>query len=90
MAFVYADNSPQFRDLLGKIMNDEFMAAHTRFPTFEGFRYSSAVFVNWSADELVYNEEVLNNFVRESTQFGSWDEMVQTATDLYFQSKKPS
>lgn len=87
MAFVYADNSPQFRELLGRIMNDGFMAAHTRFPTFEGFRYSSAVFVNWNADELVYNEEVLNNFVRESTQFGSWDEMVRAATDAYFNAE---
>lgn len=87
MAFVYADNSPQFRELLGRIMNDDFMAAHTRFPTFEGFCYSSAVFVNWSADELVYNEEVLNNFVRESTQFQSWDEMVRAATDTYFRSE---
>ena len=41
MAFVYADNSPQFRELLGRIMNDGFMAAHTKFPSFEGFRYSS-------------------------------------------------
>ncbi len=87
MAFVYADNSPQFRELLGKIMNDGFMAAHTKFPSFEGFRYSSAVFVNWNVDEMVYNEEALDNFVRESTQFQSWDEMVRAATDAYFRSK---
>lgn len=87
MAFVYADNSPQFRELLGKIMNDNFMVAHTKFPSFEGFRYSSAVFVNWNADELVYNEEAFNNFVRESTQFQDWDEMVRVATDAYFQKE---
>ena len=85
MAFVYADNSPQFRELLGRIMNDGFMATHTKFPSFEGFRYSSAVFVNWNADELVYNEEALDNFVRESTRFQSWDEMVRTAADAYYQ-----
>ena len=90
MAFVYVDYPPEFRDLLAKIMNDGFMAANTKFPSFEGFRYSSAVFVNWSADPLEYNEEVFNNFVRESTRFESWDDMVRTAADEYFQAKKPS
>lgn len=84
MAFVYVDYPPEFRELLGKIMNDAFMAENTQFPSFEGFRYSSAVFVNWNADQLVYNEEVFNNFVRESTRFENWDEMVHAATDAYF------
>lgn len=88
MAFVYVDYPPEFRELLGKVMNDAFMAENTQFQSFEGFRYSSAVFVNWNADQLVYNEEVFNNFVKESTRFESWDEMVRTATDLYFQSKE--
>lgn len=90
MAFVYVDYPPEFRELLEKIMNDAFMAENTQFQSFEGFRYSSAVFVNWNADQLVYNEEVFNNFVKESTRFESWDEMVRSATDRYFQSKEPS
>lgn len=84
MAFVYVDNPPRFRELLGRIMSDEFMAEHTQFPSFEGFRYSSAVFADWNADPMVYNEEVFDNFVRESTRFGSWDEMVRTAADRFF------
>lgn len=84
MAFVYVDYPPEFRELLGKVMNDGFMAENTQFQSFEGFRYSSAVFVNWNADPLVYNEEVFNNFVKESTRFESWDEMVRAATDAYF------
>ena len=84
MAFVYVDYPPEFRELLEKIMNDTFMVENTRFQSFEGFRYSSAVFVNWNADQLVYNEEVFNNFVKESTRFESWDEMVRTATDQFF------
>ena len=36
-------------------------------------------------DQLVYNEDALDNFVKESTRFVSWKEMVRTATDLYFQ-----
>lgn len=90
MAFVYVDYPPEFQELLGKIMNDAFMAENTQFQSFEGFRYSSAVFVNWNASQLVYNEEVFNNFVKESTRFESWDEMVRCATDQYFQSAEPS
>lgn len=90
MAFVYVDYPPEFRELLGKIMSDAFMAENTQFQSFEGFRYSSAVFVNWNTDQLVYNEDVFNNFVKESTRFESWDEMVRTATDLYFQSAESS
>ena len=90
MAFVYVDYPPEFRDLLAKIMNDGFMAANTKFPSFEGFRYSSAVFVNWNSDPLVYNEEVFDNFVKESTRFGSWNEMMHTATKQYFQSQETS
>lgn len=45
------------------------------------------MFVNWNADELVYNEEAFNNFVRESTQFQDWDEMVRVATDADFQKE---
>ena len=90
MAFVYVDYPPDFQELMGKIMNDGFMAENTRFPSFEGFRYSSAVFVNWNSDQLVYNEEVFNNFVKESTRFESWDEMVQTAANQYFQVQEPS
>lgn len=84
MAFVCVDCPPQFRKLLEQIMSDGFMAEHTRFQSFEGFRYSSAVFVNWNAERLVYNEEVFDNFVRESTCFESWEEMVKAAADACF------
>jgi len=62
------------------------MRENTRFTSFEGFRYSSAVFVNWNADQMVYDEAVFNNFVKESTRFSTWDEMIRTASDLCFRS----
>ncbi|NCB63530.1 MAG: hypothetical protein EOM52_07935 [Clostridia bacterium] len=85
MAFVYVDCPPEFKGLLDQIFTDDFMRGHSRFQSFEGFRYSSAVFVNWGADQLVYDEQVFDNFVRESTRFSGWDEMVRTAADLRFQ-----
>lgn len=86
MAFVYTDCPPEFKNLLSRIFSEDFMRENTRFTSFEGFRYSSAVFVNWNTDEMVYDEAVFNNFVKESTRFLTWDEMVRTAADRCFGS----
>ena len=85
--FVCVDTDEKFRALLERIFHDDFMRRHTRFQSFEGFRYSSAVFVNWTSDQMIYDEEVFDNFVRESTEFQSWDEMVRTAVDASFGGK---
>ena len=84
MAFQYVPVSPDLRKTLQTVFSDVFMQENTNFSDFEGFQFSSAVFVNWKSDIMVYDEDVLNNFVKESTRFSSWDEMVQTATDLAF------
>lgn len=84
MAFEFVPMSPDDKKLLAEIFTDEFMQAKTNFKTFEGFQFSSAVFVNWKSDIMVYNEEVLDNFVRESTKFSSWEEMVCVAVDQAF------
>lgn len=86
MAFQYVDYPQELKDLMVQIFDDAFMQANTRFESFEGFRYSSAVFVNWNSDQLIYDDMLLDRFVQESTRFSSWNEMVQTATDLRFQS----
>lgn len=74
----------EFRDLLKRIFTDDFMKAHTTFENFEGFRYSSAVMTNWEADIMIYSPEVFDNFVKESTEFTGWEEMVRAATDEAF------
>lgn len=84
MAFVYVDCDEKLRKLMAEIFSDEFMQSHTRFQSFEAFRYSSAVFVNWSASQMVYDERVFDNFVRESTDFSSWNDMVERAADACF------
>ena len=60
------------------------MQKYTNFENFEYFRYSSAVMVNWTGPYMVYNEDVFNNFIVESTQFTKWDEMVMKAADEKF------
>ena len=84
MDFEYVDYPQELKDLLIEIFSDEFMQSNTRFQSFEAFRYSSAVFVSWEKEQLIYSKALLDNFVKESTRFQSWEEMVQTATDLRF------
>lgn len=84
MNYEFVEYTPQLKALLSQIFTDQFMSRHSRFQTFAGFQYSSAVFVNWNSDQLVYAKDVFDNFVKESTSFSSWEEMVKTATDLCF------
>lgn len=80
-------NTQELQKLLSEIFSDEFMQTHSRFKNFAGFRYSSAVIVNWDAEVLVYPILLLDNFVKESTDFSSWDEMVRAATNQRFQNQ---
>ena len=82
--YVSINNTQELKDLLNRILSDEFMQKHTNFKNFEGFRYSSAVMASWDAPRLVYSLTVFNNFVKESTEYDTWDELVKAATDEAF------
>lgn len=84
MAIQYVKFPLELRNLLDRIFSEDFMREHTSFDSFEAFQFSSAVFLDWSKDCLVYNDAVFDAFVRESTCFSNWEEMVCTGTDLYF------
>lgn len=86
--YVTAATPPEFRKMLEVIFNDEFMQKYTRFENFEGFRYSSAVMTNWEADMMVYQRKVFDHFIKESTDFTTWEEMVKKATDEKFGEQK--
>lgn len=82
--YVYVEVNDKLRQLLNTIFTDEFMKANTNFENFEGFQYSSAVITNWRSNHMVYAQLLMDNFVKESTRFHSWDEMVKTAADQKF------
>ncbi|MBQ9016452.1 MAG: hypothetical protein IJ109_10125 [Firmicutes bacterium] len=82
--YVAVPTPKEFRDLLKRIFTDEFMKANTTFENFDGFKFSSAVMTNWEADQMVYSPEVFNHFIRESTKFETWEDMVKAATDEAF------
>ena len=79
MAFVTVKNDEALKRFFESIFTDAFMRVHTNFESFEFFQYSSAVIADWTAAEMVYNEELLDLFVRESTRFQSFDEMIRAA-----------
>lgn len=82
--YVQVEVDDRLRKLLNIIFSDEFMQANTNFENFEAFQYSSAVITNWKSDHMVYAQLLMDNFVKESTCFQSWDEMVKIACDQKF------
>ncbi len=49
----------EFWDILNIIFTDAFMQKYTNFESFEYFRYSSAVMVNWGGEYMIYPEKSL-------------------------------
>ncbi len=82
------ENTEKIKNLLKDIFTDSFMKENTNFESFEYFKYSSAVLANWEAPRMVYDEDLLNMFVKESTRFGTFDEMVKTAADMKFKKDR--
>lgn len=82
--YIQVKMDDKFRKLLESIFSEEFMQNNTNFDSFEGFRYSSAVIVNWNSDHMIYSKLLMDNFVKESTRFSTWDEMVMQAADEKF------
>lgn len=83
-SYVHVPAGKEFWEMLELIFTEEFMQKYTNFENYEYFRYSSAVMVNWGGSEMIYQEEVFNHFITESTVFKTWDEMVMKAADLKF------
>ena len=82
--YVSINNTQELKDLLNRIFSDEFMKKHTNFENFDGFRFSSAVMATWDSPRFVYSKTIFDNFVKESTEYETWDEMVKAATDEAF------
>jgi len=87
MAFEFIPTTPEFKQTLEKMFTDEFMQKYTNFENFRDFKSSSAVFLNWESAFMVYNAEVFDGFVKESTQFSSWEEMIKTASEEIMKKK---
>lgn len=78
---IVLNDAKKLEELLDRIFTDDFMKKHTKHASFEEFKYSSAVFVNWGSDTLIYAEQRLDGFVNESTSFSDWEEMVHKGVE---------
>ena len=87
LGYVMLRNGTALMKLLEDIFTDDFMRENTRFENFDAFQFSSAVMVNWKADTIIYASLLLDSFVKESTNFSDWDEMVRTAVEQRYHGK---
>ena len=71
------------RKNLHAVLNEGFMQKYTKCENLDAFMFSSAVFVNWDDDLLVYSKARLDAFVSETTQFEAWEEMLAKASEEY-------
>lgn len=67
------------RDELEALFNEDFMRQNTNLASFEEFRFSSAVFVNWNAKFIVTSREALDCCVKGKTRFNTWEAFYQAA-----------
>lgn len=87
MDFEYVEYTKELKELLENAFSDTFMQQNSNFQDFKSFQFSSAVFVTWNSDQLIYSKSRLDGFVSESTNFKSWENMVKKAIELYFKSQ---
>ncbi|MDR0874894.1 MAG: hypothetical protein LBN12_01645 [Clostridiales Family XIII bacterium] len=86
--FVKIPFSQETRANLRAVFDDAFMQANTNCADFDAFMFSSAVFVNWDDDLLVYSKSRFDTFVSEATRFEDWDEMLRAGAADYEKKEK--
>lgn len=82
--YITVQNDEKLKKTLKEIFTDDFMKTYTNFQTFAHFKYSSTVICNWEAEKMIYDEDLLTLFVKESTAFKNFDEMAKKAADIRF------
>ena len=65
------------------LFDTRFMRRFTRYRSFEKFLAGGHFVIRSQADFEALPEEQMDAHVRRTTRFGSWREMLDTATDLY-------
>lgn len=76
MVALYEDH-----DELERMFNDEFMQKYTNYKSFEEYKFSTAVFINWQSDFVVGDRTAFDNSVKGKTIFSTWNEMYEKACE---------
>ena len=72
---------------LTDILTPQFMSNHTRFHTAKEFFEASGFKVDSQADFEAIPEDQIDAFVRSSTSFTSWRELLNTAAAVWAKKK---
>lgn len=73
----------QYEVRLGDLMHQDFMEAHTKFPTLQAFFDASGFKVDSPEDLTAIPDEEWDAHVRSSSTFESWIDMQKTAVAQY-------
>ena len=65
------------------LFDTTFMRRYTKYRSFEKFLAGGNFVIRSQADFEALPEEQMDAHVRRATQFASWKDMIDTATDLY-------
>lgn len=68
---------------LKELLTDRFMREHTRFSSFDQFLKAGGFVVNSKSDFEAIPDDVFDEYVSKSTNFRSWKDMLDTATQAY-------
>lgn len=71
---------------LYEILNDSFMKSHTKFHSFNEF-LSSGGFGTTTEEFESVPEKVLDAYVQKNTDFNSWQELYESASNEYVSEK---
>lgn len=69
------------------LFSPAFMSQHTRFNSFEDFLSGGGFEVNSQEDFEAIPDDAMDKHVAQTTKFGSWEEMLSTATENYVAKK---
>lgn len=70
-----------------EVFNTSFMRRYTKFRTFEKFLQGGRFGIESQRNFEALPEEQMDAWVRKSTKFSSWQEMLDIATDKYVMHK---
>lgn len=66
-----------------KLFTSSFMRKYTNFSSFDEFLDAGNFEVNSQEDFEAIPDDEMDQLVRDTTKFSSWEEMLTTATELY-------
>ncbi|KTD40787.1 hypothetical protein [Legionella parisiensis] len=72
---------------LSELFNEKFMIKHTSFNNINDFINASGYKIDKAEDLQNIPEKAWDKYIKQSTSFLSWEEMLKTASQLWLKKK---